>query len=114
VVLAHCTIAPSLVEDLHLHTHFESGIGVGISGTIPAGPVTLVRLGGVGLERRWLADAEVVGTGEDPDLCRTQATVRLDPAQVAELLEAPLGNHVVLVPGHHAARLDRWWRLVVA
>ncbi len=114
LVLAHCTIAPSLTEDLHLHTHFESGIGVGISGTIPAGPVTLVRLGGKGLERRWLADAAVVGSGDSPDLCRTQAELRLEPARVAELLEDPLGNHLVLVPGHHAERLDRWWRLVVA
>ncbi len=114
LVLAHCTIAPSLTEDLHLHTHFESGIGVGISGTIPNGPVTLVRLGGRGLERRWLADAEVIGSGDSPDLCRTQATLRLEPERVAELLDAPLGNHLVLVPGHHAARLERWWRLVIA
>ena len=114
LVLAHCTIAPSLTEDLHLHTHFESGIGVGISGTIPNGPVTLVRLGGRGLERHWLADAEVIGSGDSPDLCRTQATLRLEPERVAELLDAPLGNHLVLVPGHHAARLERWWRLVVA
>ena len=114
VVLAHCTIAPSLAEDLHLHTHFESGIGVGIRGTIPSGPVTLVRLGGRGLEQRWLADAEVIGSGDSPDLCRTQATLRLEPARVAELLDAPLGNHLVLAPGHHAERLERWWRLVVA
>jgi L-fucose isomerase-like protein len=114
LMLAHCTIAPSLAEDLHLDTHFESGLGVGISGTIPPGPVTLVRLGGPGLEQRWLADGEVIGSGDSPDLCRTQATVRLEPGRVAELLEAPLGNHLVLVPGHHAERLDRWWRLVVA
>jgi L-fucose isomerase-like protein len=113
LVLAHCTITPSLTEGLELHTHFESGLGVGVRGRIPPGPVTLVRLGGRGLERRWLADGEVVGGGESPDLCRTQATVRLAPGRVGELLEAPLGNHLVLVPGHHAERLDRWWRLVV-
>ena len=63
---------------------------------------------------RWLADAEVIGSGDSPDLCRTQATLRLEPARVAELLDAPLGNHLVLVPGHHAERLERWWRLVIA
>lgn len=114
LVLAHCTIAPSLADDLHLDTHFESGLGVGISGTIAPQPVTLVRLGGPGLDRRWLADGEVVGSGDSPDLCRTQATVRLAPGRVAGLLDAPLGNHLVLVPGHHADRLDRWWHLVVA
>jgi L-fucose isomerase-like protein len=114
LVLAHCTIAPSLAEDLRLDTHFESGLGVGISASIPPGPVTLVRLGGPDLERRWLADGEVVGAGDSSDLCRTQATVRLEPGRVDELLRAPLGNHLVLVPGHHAERLDRWWRLAVA
>jgi len=114
LVLAHCTIAPSLTEGLDLSTHFESGIGVGIHGTIPDGPVTLVRLGGTDLDRRWLADADVVGSGDSPDLCRTQATLRLDRDRLAELLDAPLGNHLVLVPGHHAERLDRWWRLVIA
>jgi L-fucose isomerase-like protein len=113
LVLAHCTIAPSLTEDLHLDTHFESGLGVGISGTIPEGPVTLVRLGGRSLDRCWLADAEVVGTGDSTELCRTQATVRLAPGRVEELLESPLGNHLVLVPGHHADRLERWWHLVI-
>jgi len=113
VLLAHCTIAPSLVEDVELHTHFESGIGVGIRGTVPQGPVTLVRLGGEGLERRWLADGEVVGAGTSPELCRTQARVRLGAGRVQELLDDPLGNHLVLVVGHHAGRLDRWWRTTV-
>ena len=113
LVLAHCTIAPSLTEDLDLHTHFESGIGVGIRGTIPDGPVTLIRLGGTDLERRWLADADVIGSGDSADLCRTQVTLRLARDRLAELLDAPLGNHLVLVPGHHAERLDRWWRLVI-
>ena len=113
LVLAHCTIAPSLTEGLDLHTHFESGIGVGIHGTIPDGPVTLVRLGGTDLDRRWLADADVIGSGDSADLCRTQATLRLARDRLAKLLDAPLGNHLVLVPGHHAERLDRWWRLVI-
>lgn len=113
LVLAHCTIAPSLTDGFSLDTHFESGLGVGISGIVPEGPVTLVRLGGAALERRWIADAEVVGSGHDHDLCRTQATVRLDPGAVADLLRAPLGNHLVLVPGHHRERLERWWHLVV-
>lgn len=113
VLLAHCTIAPSLVEDVDLHTHFESGIGVGIRGALPLGPVTLIRLGGGGLERCWLADGAVVGGGASQDLCRTQARVRLGPGKVQDLLDHPLGNHLVLVPGHHADRMSRWWRTVI-
>ncbi len=32
-------------------------------------------------------------------------------ARVRELLEHPLGNHLVMVYGHHRAHLERWWRL---
>lgn len=112
MVLAHCTVAPSLVEDLELHTHFESGLGIGLRGTFRPGPVTLLRLGGRALEEHWVTDAEIVATGDAPDLCRTQVTLAADSGALQSLLDAPLGNHLVLVPGHHAARLERWWRLL--
>lgn len=111
MVLAHCTVAPSLVDDVELHTHFESGLGIGIRGTFAPGPVTLLRLGGRELTERWIADAQIVGSGDSPDLCRTQVDLALDSARLTDLLERPLGNHLVLARGHHAARLDRWWRL---
>jgi hypothetical protein len=72
-----------------------------------------LRLGGAGLERLWLAVGEVLGSGSQPDLCRTQATVRLAPGLVEGLLADPLGNHLVLVPGHHAARLRSWWETFI-
>lgn len=115
LLLAHCTIDPTLVTSYDLSTHFESGIGVGIHGTLAAEEVTLIRLGGADLERRWLAEGRVVAPGgNSPDLCRTQVTVELDRGRVQDLLTDPLGNHLVLVPGRHADRLDAWWNLFVA
>jgi len=113
VTLAHCTVARSLVGPTRVDTHFESGLGQALAGEVPAGPVTLVRLGGAGLDRLWLAEGEVVASGSDPDLCRTQATVALAAGTVDTLLTDPLGNHLVMVRGHHAARLRRWWELFV-
>lgn len=110
LVLAHCTVAPSMVTDVELTTHFESGIGVAISGRFAPGPVTLLRVGGRGLDRFWCADADIYATGDSPDLCRTQVTVTLRDRAVTELLESPLGNHLVLVAGHHRDRLERFWR----
>lgn len=111
LVLAHCTVAPSLVDDLEIHSHFESGIGVGLRGSFRPGPVTLIRLGGDALEDHWFAEAEVESAGASPDLCRTQVTLRVLDRPVRELLEDPLGNHLVMVFGHHRAHLERWWRL---
>lgn len=114
VVLAHCTVAPSMVTDVALDTHFESGRGVGIAGRFAAQPVTLLRLGGRDLDECWIAEGDIVASGADPDLCRTQVTVALADRRAAELLERPLGNHVVLARGRHGARLARWWRMVIA
>ena len=55
----------------------------------------------------WLAEGELVASGAEPDLCRTQDTVRLSTGRVEDLLTDPLGNHL-MVPGHHAARLGAW------
>jgi len=114
LILAHCTVAPSMVESFALDTHFESGIGVGISGTFALQPVTLIRLGGVDLDECWIAEGDIVSTGDDTDLCRTQVTIALSSGTVGDLLTHPLGNHIVLAVGHHERRLRGWWNLAIA
>ncbi len=111
VLLAHCTVAPSLVESVELHTHFESGLGIGLRGRFAPGWVTLLRLGGPSLDRCWVAEAEIERSGDAADLCRTQVTVRLDAVQAGSLLEEPLGNHLVLFHGRHRSRIEQWWQL---
>jgi L-fucose isomerase-like protein len=113
VLLAHCTVARSLVETYRLRSHFESGIGVGIEGTMPTGEVTLVRIGGAELDRLWVADGKALPTPHREGVCRTQQLVRLDQDRTEELLLDPLGNHIVALPGHHAPRLRAWWELMV-
>ncbi len=114
LLLAHCTVAPSMVESFALDTHFESGKGVGISGHFAEQPVTLIRLGGADLDECWIAEGDIVATGDDTDLCRTQVTVALSSGHVGDLLTHPLGNHIVLAAGHHERRLRSWWRLAIA
>ncbi len=114
IELAHCTVAPSLVEDLSLTTHFESGIGVGISGRFRRQPVTLLRIGGLEMDEFWVADGDLIASGSSEHLCRTQASVVVAPEHATDLLDRPLGNHLVLMPGTHAAELLRWWSLFVS
>jgi L-fucose isomerase-like protein len=108
ILLAHCTIAPSLTTGYEITTHFESGQGAALAGALPAGPVTLVRLGGRDLRRYWVVEGESVPTVPREGLCRTQLTVRLRRQYIEELLTTPLGNHIVLVRGHHRDRLLGW------
>lgn len=114
VLLAHCTVPRTMVSGYRLRSHFESGLGVGIQGDLPAGPVTLVRIGGSRMERLWLAEGEVLRSGSAEDLCRTQALVRLRTGHASELLTSPLGNHVLVAFGHHADRLRSYWQTFVA
>lgn len=113
LVLAHCTVPRTLVADYRLRSHFESGLGVGIQGTLPKGRVTLLRIGGAMMDELWLAEGDLVATGNAENLCRTQATVELTRGHVGELLRAPLGNHIVMVYGHHADRLANWWETML-
>ena len=107
--LAHCTVPRSLVDSYGLRSHFESGLGVGIQGVLPAGPATLLRIGGRSMDLVWLAEGEILRSGDAENLCRTQAEIRLTGGgRVTDLLRAPLGNHLVLVSGHHLERLKSW------
>jgi len=113
--LAHCTVPRNMIEEYRLRSHFESGLGVGIQGKLSTGPATVLRLGGKTLERIWLADGEILQSGHADNLCRTQVKVRLTrDGDVEKLLSTPLGNHLVLVQGHHAHRLRSWWETMIA
>jgi L-fucose isomerase-like protein len=112
--LAHCTVPRGIVQDYGLRSHFESGLGVGIQGTLSNGPVTLLRIGGKKMKQLWLAEGEIIQSGKAEDLCRTQAEISLSAGKVSDLLETPLGNHLVMVQGHHLKRLEGWWKQMIA
>ena len=98
VVLAHCTVPSSLVQDYSIRSHFESGIGVGIQGEFPLKDVILFRLGGKKLDLIWKAEGRIVRTECSDDLCRTQIKVFLNEQySVQDLLTHPLGNHLIVV-----------------
>ena len=102
LLLAHCTVPFSLAEGFVFRTHFESGIGLAVGGRLKPGPYTLVRLGGLRLEKIFVVEGTVLS--ESPgreDLCRTQVWFKMPKGALEKLLREPLGNHHVLIPGHH-------------
>lgn len=108
VLLAHCTVPRSLLASFGIRSHFESGLGVAIAGNFQPGPVTLVRLGGVGLDKAWVAEGYLTACPSDEGLCRTQALIEIDNADLAKLLAEPLGNHIVVGFGAWAKRARRY------
>ena len=105
ILFAHCTIPFGMVEDWQFDTHFESGIGVGIHGIFPEGPVTVFKVSG-DLGRHFAAEGELLGNEYDRNLCRTQVRLQLKPEDARYFLTDPIGNHHIIIPGRCKALLE--------
>ena len=105
IVFSHCTVPLDMVSSFGLDTHFESGIGVGIRGQLPSGPVTVFKVSG-DLSRHFVCEGELLRREAKPDLCRTQTVLRLPASAASYFLTEPIGNHHIILPGHHAAVLE--------
>ncbi len=106
MLFAHCTIPFNMVDRFELDTHFESGIGVGIRGFMQPGPVTIFKVSG-DLKRHFAQEGMLVECQGKPDLCRTQQVIQLCNKEAAQyFLTNPIGNHHIIIPGHHKAVLD--------
>lgn len=106
LIFAHCTIPLNMVERFEYDTHFESGIGVGIRGFMKEGPVTVFKVSG-DKSRHFIAEGYLTQNLSEPNLCRTQQKIQLtDKSQISYFLSNPIGNHHIILPGHHKALLE--------
>lgn len=106
VLFAHCTIPFNMVERYEFDTHFESGIGIGIRGYMKEGPVTIFKVSGR-LSRYFAEEGELIRNQAEPDLCRTQQVIRLcRPSVASYFLTDPIGNHHIILPGHHKELIE--------
>ena len=105
ILFAHCTVPFNMVGNWQYDTHFESGIGVGIHGELPEGPVTVFKLSGK-LDRHFAAEGELLYNQYEDNLCRTQVVLKLKPEDARYFLTNPIGNHHIILPGHCKALLE--------
>ena len=106
IVLAHCTLPLSMCESYVFDTHFESGIGVGIHGELKEGPITVFRINS-NLNELFVEEGEIIKDLYEKHLCRTQIVVKLK--NLDKLLTHPLGNHEIVIYGHHAKELKSYF-----
>lgn len=100
-MFSHCTIAPGLITDLAVNTHFETGKGTAIEGNFKSDIVTIFRFNN-SLNRAFIATAKVSGRPKLPTACRTQIEVELSAKEIKLLREKPLGNHHLILPGDYS------------
>lgn len=112
ILFAHCTVPINMVSDFTFNTHFESGIGIAISGDIPTGDATILKLSG-DLKRSFCCEADLLKCQKEPNLCRTQAILKIKGSADERtaicknyFLKSPVGNHHVVFTGAHKELFD--------
>jgi len=109
LILAHCTVPTCMTENVQLDTHFESNQGIGLCGKMKETDVTLFRLGGKELNKKFVCTGKIIQHEQNPNLCRTQIRVKVDDSEkLNELLTNPLGNHLLVLFGKHSDILDEF------
>jgi L-fucose isomerase-like protein len=102
-MFAHCTAPASLVQNCHAATHFESNSSLAIAGKIAAGPACLFKISADAASYALIA-GELVDSELQQNLCRTQVVFK--GAGIKNyLLNNPLGNHQIIIPGNHACEI---------
>lgn len=101
LLLSHCTAGFDLVSDIRLVTHYETDLSLAVNGNVTASDVTLFRLSG-SLDRAFVAEGRVVSHPVIANACRTQVEIELSSQSLASLRKNPLGNHLLMAPGHYS------------
>lgn len=109
IVLAHCTIPLKMCDKYKFNTHYESGIGVGIKGEVIKGPVTIFRIDSL-LEHYFIEEGYIENNLNDSNLCRTQIVCTFD--NLDKILTNPLGNHEIIILGHHKQELVKYFNAI--
>ncbi|MCK5822991.1 MAG: hypothetical protein KAG95_03245 [Bacteroidales bacterium] len=104
-MFSHCTIAPSLLSEFTVKTHFETGVGTAIQGNFKNDLITIFRFD-KHLSKAFIATANITGRPKSNTACRTQIEVKLTKNEVNLLKNRPLGNHHLIFPGDYKKLLQ--------
>lgn len=107
IVFAHCTLPIDMPDSYRLTTHFESGIGVAISGDLPAGAMTIFKCND-DLTRHYAGRALLLESMHRKDLCRTQMRLKLLDG-VDYFTHGPLSNHHMICKGDWKEVIDEYF-----
>lgn len=109
ILLAHCTIPCNICKSFVLDTHYESGIGVGIHGEVKEGEATIFRLNSA-LTECFVEEGTIKNNQYENKLCRTQIVCNFP--ELDKILKTPLGNHELIILGHHKKALVKYFEKV--
>lgn len=110
IVFAHCTLPMNMPESYELDTHFESGIGVALSGKISLGEGTVFKASG-DLESYFVSGCEIERNLSQNNLCRSQVELLMNK-DVNYFLRESIGNHHLIVNGNYTGLVDEFFNYI--
>ena len=108
IEFAHCTIPFKMCKHYELTTHFESGIGVAVKGTLENKVITIIRIDPT-LNYFYLSLGTIIPSKYSPNRCRTQIKIKLEN-DVSYFLKHPLANHHIIIYGDYVSELKRYFK----
>ena len=109
---AHCTSPVSFADNFTLSSHFETGIGIGVSAILSKGVYTLFKLGGESLDQMFCATGQIIENTSVKERCRTQVKFLFESeSDLDSFLKSHLGNHIILIPGDFKQELQSFYEL---
>ena len=107
LIFAHCTLPANMPYEMSLTTHYESGIGVAIAGSIPEEDFTIFKISS-DFTQCFASEGKIIENRREPNLCRTQIKVSLPHYDY--FLTNPIANHHVICLGKHQKALEDFYR----
>lgn len=104
-LFSHCTIAPGLLTDFSVTTHYETGKGSAVAGRFKSDTVTVFRFD-KWLSKAFIAVGDVIDRPSYATACRTQIEVKMSKEDMQRLKNNPLGNHHLIFPGDCSQLLE--------
>lgn len=105
MIFAHCTLPVNMPYEMSLTTHYESGIGVAIAGSIPEEDFTIFKIS-KDLTEYFAAEGKILENRREPELCRTQIKVSLEHYDY--FLTDPIANHHLICVGNYCSALENF------
>ena len=109
MIFAHCTLPVNMPYTMSLTTHYESGIGVAIAGSIPEEDFSIFKIS-KDLSRHFASEGRIIENRRDPNLCRTQ--IKVDLENYEYFLTDPIANHHVVCVGKYKGALEDFCRSI--
>ncbi len=109
IIFAHCTLPVNMPFDMQLTTHFESGIGVAIAGSILTGDCTVFKTSG-DLQRHIALNGRLLENLRETNLCRTQ--IRVEVSDTNYFTKTPIANHHIVCTGDETDAIEAFFELL--